>query len=32
VQTNQKVIGSLYERNVEVFRQLWRVCERSDIL
>lgn len=26
------VIGSLYERNVEVFRQLWRVGEKSDIL
>lgn len=26
------VIGSLYERNIEVYRQLWRVCERSDLL
>ncbi|KAN0060379.1 hypothetical protein ACQY0O_007708 [Thecaphora frezii] len=26
------IIGSLYERNIEVFRQLWRVCERSDLV
>ncbi|CCF48176.1 hypothetical protein NDA11_007483 [Ustilago hordei] len=26
------VIGSLYERNIEVHRQLWRVCERSDLV
>lgn len=26
------VIGSLYERNIEVYRQLWRVCERSDLV
>lgn len=32
VEPGKALVGSLYERNLEVFRQLWRVCERSDII
>jgi len=29
---SQAIIPTLYERNLEVFRQLWRVVERSDVV
>lgn len=32
LQENQDLLLTPFERNIEVWRQLWRVCERSDLV
>jgi len=31
-ETNEKLVLTPFEKNLEVWRQLWRVVERSDII
>lgn len=32
LQENQSLLLTPFERNLEVWRQLWRTCERSDLI
>lgn len=32
MQENQSLLLTPFERNLEVWRQLWRTCERSDLI
>lgn len=32
LQDNQSLLLTPFERNLEVWRQLWRTCERSDLV
>lgn len=32
LQDNQSLLLTPFERNLEVWRQLWRTCERSDLI